>query len=823
MARDLPGGTVTFLFTDVEGSTRLLEELGVESYAAVLAEHRRAVREACGAHGGIEVDTQGDAFFVAFPTAPGALAAARAAHETLQGGRVRLRMGIHTGTPLLTAEGYVGSDVHRAARIAAAGHGGQVLISASTAALIGTAGLRDLGEHRLKDLSAPERIHQLGEEGFPPLRSLNRTNLPVPVTPFLGRERELAAVVALLGREDVRLLTMTGPGGTGKSRLCMQAAATVSEGYPDGVWWVPLAALRDPKLVTETAARVIGSRNGLAEHIGDRSMLLVLDNFEQVVEAAVDLAAVLAACPHLRLLATSREPLHIGGEHEYPVPPMAPGDGVALFLARARAVGADVAADAAAVEICRRLDDLPLAIELAAARAKVLSTTQILERLGQRLALLTGGARDVPERQRTLRGTIEWSHDLLTPAEQVAFRRLAAFRGGSSLEAAEGVAEADLDTLQSLVDKSLLRHVDGRFRMLETIRQYALERLEAAGETTTVMRRHAEHFVALAEEAYPHLTGSPKAWLDSLEADHDNLRAAADRLATAGETQLGLQLAGALWKFWYQRGHIAEGRRRLEVALAADPSPTAARARALNGGTGMASEFGDVAVAKRWADEALALQRSLGDAWGIANSLFMLAGIATDEKDWLAAGRLFEECLGSFRELGDDHYVMLTTDALAWTYDELGDIERARPLVEQNLARARATGNRRMEGRSLQALSNWARDDGRIDEALAMVEADHRINVDLGQRVEVLGDLSRFARILAAADRPDVAAHLLARSQALGEELGVSRPWEQDRDAETLAMLLAQLDPTALEAALTAGRALTVDAAVALAMAAGRK
>jgi predicted ATPase/class 3 adenylate cyclase len=818
MARDLPGGTVTFLFTDVEGSTRLLHDVGTEAYAAALAEHRRLVREAFGAHGGVEVDTQGDAFFVAFPTAPGALAAAMAARDALDGGPIRLRMGLHTGTPLLTAEGYVGRDVHRAARIAAAGHGGQVLISTATAALVGKDGLRDLGEHRLKDLSAPERIYQLGDAEFPPLRSLYRTNLPIPVTPFLGREREVAEVVALLTREDVRLVTLTGPGGTGKTRLSMHAAAALGERYPDGVWWVPLAPLRDPKLVTETAGRVIGSKNGLAEHIADRSMLLIFDNFEQVVEAAVDLSVVLAMCPHLDLLATSREPLHIGGEHEYPVPPLARDEGVELFLTRARAVGADVAADETVVEICRRLDDLPLAIELAAARVKALSPAQILERLEQRLVLLTGGARDLSERQRTLRGAIDWSHDLLTPDEQVVFRRFAVFRGGCTLEAAGDVAGADLDTVQSLVDKSLLRHVDDRFRMLETIRQYAAERLQAAGETEAVQRRHAEQFVALAEAAYPNLKGDPKAWLDRLEAEHDNLRAALDRLAAAGETQLALQLAGALWKFWYQRGHIPEGRRRLEAALATDASPTASRGRALNGAGGMTAEYGDIAAARRFDEEALNLFRALGDAWGVANSVFLLGSTASLDHDWDTARQLFEESLEAFRELGDDHYVLLVTDALAGTYEELGDRERALPLHGATLDGARATGNRRMEVMALHSLAYWARLDGRIGDALTMVEKAHRINLDLGQRVEIVGDLSRFARILAAADRPEAAARLLARSQALGEELGVSRQYELERDEETLTLIRARLDEAALAEAMEAGRALTVEEAVALAM-----
>src|SRR6202158_5664241 len=384
--RDLPVGTITFLFTDIEGSTTLLRQLGAEAYAQALRGHRRILREAFTAHGGIEVDTQGDAFFVAFPTAQGAVRAAAEALEGLATGPLRARMGIHTGTPHLSEEGYVGTDVHRAARIAASGHGSQVLVSSSTAALVGTDGLRDLGLHRLKDLSAPERIYQLGTDEFPPLKTLHQTNLPIPSTPFLGREPELAQVRDLLSRDDVHLLTLTGPGGTGKTRLALHAAGTLADSYVHGVWWVPLAALRDPRLVLDTAAHALGARNGLVEHIADRSMLLVFDNFEQVSEAAADIAALLASCPNLDLLVTSREPLHITSEQQYPVSPLAREEGVALFVARARAVKPSFQADAAVAEICRRLDDLPLALELAAARVKALSPAQMLARLERRLA-----------------------------------------------------------------------------------------------------------------------------------------------------------------------------------------------------------------------------------------------------------------------------------------------------------------------------------------------------------------------------------------------------------------------------------------------------
>ena len=458
MRDDLPAGTVTFLFTDVEGSTKLLHSLGAEGYADALAEHRRVIREACAREDGVEVDTQGDAFFFAFPTAPGALVAASAFTGALASGQVQVRVGLHTGTPLLTDEGYVGDDVHRAARIAASGHGGQVLVSAASAQLVERE-LRDLGEHRLKDLSAPERVYQLGDGDFPALKSLYRTNLPVPATPFLGREQELAEVVELLGADDTRLLTLTGPGGTGKTRLALQAAGLTSDAYPDGVYWIPLAPLRDATLVLATAGQTLGSKNGLAEHISDKAMLCLFDNFEQVVDAGPELAGLLAECPNLDVLVTSRERLRVSGEQTYPVPPLAESDGEALFTTRARAVDPAFTPSESVRELCLRLDELPLALELAAARTALFSPEQLLDKLSQRLDLLKG-SRDADPRQQTLRATIEWSYDLLSDDERRLFRRLAVFSGGCAYEAAEEIAEADPDTLQSLLDKSLVRRLD---------------------------------------------------------------------------------------------------------------------------------------------------------------------------------------------------------------------------------------------------------------------------------------------------------------------------------------------------------------------------
>ena len=623
MRRDLPSGRVTFLFTDVEGSTRLLHELGPSGYGDALAEHRRILREAFVAQGGVEVDTQGDAFFVAFPTEQGALAAARAINEGLKAGPIRVRMGLHTGNPLLTDEGYIGSDVHQGARIGAAGHGGQVLVSAATVALVGIDGMRDLGEHRLKDFDEPTPIYQLGDERFPPLKTISNTNLPRPASSFVGREAEVATVAALL-RDGARLVSLTGPGGSGKTRLGIEAASLLVPEFKAGVFWVGLAPVRDPALVSETIGQTLGAKDGLATHIGEREMLLLLDNLEQVIAAAPGLADLVESCPNLRLLVTSRERLRVRGEVEYPVLPLADLEAVDLFCARAQ-----TEPDDAIRRLCRALDNLPLAIELAAARASVLTPAQILERLSGRLDLLKGG-RDADPRQQTLRATIEWSFDLLTPDEQRLFAQLAVFAGGATLAAAEQVAEADLDTLQSLVDKSLVRRTGERFWMLETIREFAVERLAASGEADGLRGRYAEHFLALAEEAFPHLEHEvlmgTHAWIDRLENEVDNLRDALDHFASVGPAESWLRLASALPDFWMARGHALEGLGHIGRALDANPAPSPTRVRALNGASDLAEVSGKRrSQARLWAEEALALARQLGDPYGVAKAVFRVA------------------------------------------------------------------------------------------------------------------------------------------------------------------------------------------------------
>jgi predicted ATPase len=727
--------------------------------------------------------------------------------------------------------------VHRAARIAAVGHGGQVLVSASTAALLPASDdqsqgppLLDLGEHRLKDLSAPERIYQLGNGEFPPLKSLYRTNLPVPATPFLGREHELAEVVELLTRDDLRLLTLTGPGGTGKTRLALQAAAEASETFPDGVYWVPLAPLRDPQLVLSTLAQALAVseepdrelEETLTAHLAGKRLLLLLDNVEHLLPAVAEPIAALRDANGSRLLVTSRERLRIGGEQAWPVPPLEPADGTALFAARARAVDPAFAPTPAVGELCGRLDELPLAIELAAARSSVLSPAQILERLAGRLDLLKGD-RDADPRQQTLRATIEWSHDLLTAEEQRLFARLSVFRGGCTLEAAEEVCEAGLDTLQSLLDKSLLRKRDAagepRYWMLETIREYAIERLEESGAGDEVRRRHAEWFLALAEEAEPYAREVDRAWLDRLELELDNLRAALDWLERAGETQLVLRLAGALVDLWGARGHFAEGRRRLEDALAADESPTAARANALNAAADLAIGDANVAAARLRAGEALTLHRRLGNTWGAAASLLILGHAAADDRDFVAARDPWEESLQLWREVEDRFHALVATRMLSWAYAELGEEDRAHGLMEDVLGEARVAGYKHVQVHALESFAIDAALEGRVEEATSLLKEAYTLNRELGDQFREAIIVCRFARVLAVAGRAETAARVLAAGETLYKEMAASpMGWLQRGNEQALGLIRERLDEAAIAEAFEQGRTLTADEAVALAL-----
>jgi predicted ATPase/class 3 adenylate cyclase len=690
VARELPSGTVTFVFTDVEGSTRLLQQLGADAYADAVAEHRRALRGTFVRHDGVEVDTQGDSFFIAFSTAPAALAATAEAQQLLADGPIRVRMGIHTGTPRVTEEGYVGPDVHRAARIAATGHGGQILVSSSTAQLVDSGSLRDLGEHRLKDLAAPERIYQLGGEAFPPLRSLQQTNLPIPATLFLGRRRELDEVTTLLASGDARLLTLTGPAGAGKTRLALHAAAEASDQYPDGVFWAPLAALRDSKLVLEVAAQALEARDGLADRIAHRRLLLILDNFEHLIDAAGELAGLLAACPNLQLLVTSRELLRLPGEQAYPVPPLEPQDAAELFTARARAADPRFEPGPIVEQLCSRLDNLPLALELAAARVPVLSSEQLLGHLSKRLDLLKAG-RGVDPRQQTLRATIKWSYDLLDEQERVLFERLSVFRGGCTLEAAEEICEADIDTLQSLIDKSLLRRLGERFWMLETIMEYAAEQFEQHGEAEVLADRHADYFIALTE------TGARGADEDveqirRLYPELDNFRRALGWLVASGDVERELRLAtGAFHSLW-ERVSLQEWHGSLASALERAAGADAyLRAEALGAAALAAANLGEAEVARAYARESLALARQRDDKRQIEWALRVLS---FDEPDLNERRRLLDECERLLHELGNQHGLGWVTYLRGLTFVEEGRFDPARETLEQAAGLFRALGQR---------------------------------------------------------------------------------------------------------------------------------
>ena len=761
---------LTLLFTDVEGSTRLLRE-SPGRYAELLAGHRGLLRAAFRAHGGTEVDTQGDAFFVAFGSASDAVAAAAEAQGALAGGPIRVRMGIHTGEAERTSEGYVGLAVHKGARIAAAAHGGQVVLSRETWELLGSPDVLDLGEHRLKDFDEPIWLFQLGREGFPPLRTISNTNLPRPASSFVGRESEVAALVALL-RDGARLVTLSGPGGSGKSRLAIEAAAELVPEFRNGVFWVGLAPVRDPALVPEVIARTVGTRDALAAHIAERELLLVLDNLEQVIDSASALADLLERCPNLRVLVTSRELLRVRGEVEYPVAPMAAPEAVELFATRGHVEPSEVVA-----KLCMALDNLPLAIELAAARTRVLSPMQIVERLSERLDLLKGG-RDAQPRHQTLRATIEWSYELLAPEERRLFACLSVFAGGCTLDAAGVIVQADVDTMQALVEKSLLRHSDERFWMLETIREYAVERLEEGSGGENWESRHARFFLDFGERVEPELAGPEQAvWLDLTERDHPNLRLALSHFADASEWQSGLRLAAALRPFWFRKGYLGEGRRWLTLFLDAADEQTVARAKALGTAALLAALQGDWLDARRWGTEGRRLSLELGQHRYACRSMLPLGRALLGLGDRAGAVALFEE-VAAIGQQNDDH------EAIAHAAFNLGyaalsadNLEQARAEFEVALANAGEEQDAVQTGvnitaRSLAALGSVALRDGRPADSAALLRRSLRVSTALRERDDTVAWALELLGAALSSSEPERAARVLGAAEALREELG---------------------------------------------------
>ena len=690
-------------------------------------------------------------------------------------------------------------------------------------------------------------------DGFAPERRRTRAlvSLPAQATSLIGRGREISEVANVLQRPGVRLVTLTGTGGTGKTRVAIEVAAGLRDVFADGVVFISLAPLQNQNLVLTTAAQALGVRvtggktleEDLRRHLRSRRLLLVFDNFEHVVEAAPSVAGIAASAPDVKLLVTSRAPLRLSAERVYPILPLeTPESGddlerlsqcesVSLFETRAQSVQPGFAvtranADAIA-DICRALDGLPLAIELAATRVGGLPPAALQQRLDHRLKLLVGGARDAPERHRTLRATIDWSFDLLTPAEQRLFVRLAAFSGGCTIEAAQQVCGDEdevVDALTSLTDNGLVRlegtDEEPRFSMLETIREYALERLEDSGEASGRRRRHADYFLAVAEELEPNLigTGSHAAWLDRLERDHANFRAALDWFEDSAHSDEALRLAAALWRFWDLRGHLVEGRRRLEIALGGDERPTAARAKALGGAADMALTNGDVAAGGAWAEEALELHRRLGDAWGIAFSLLMFAYAVGQRGDWARAQQLYDESARRFHALSDEHYAGRATRSLAWAYYEAGDLEEARAVNEENIRHARTIDDKLLEGVALTMMADCAVDEDRLEEAATLMKEGLGILRDAGDLLMSVAGVCRTARVLALAGRPQPAALVLSSAAVLLDEIGARPPWLTRITDEALSAIRAQLDETAFAEAWEHGQTLTADQAVGVAL-----
>jgi predicted ATPase/class 3 adenylate cyclase len=852
-----PAGTVTMLFTDVEGSTRLLERLG-DDFAGLLATHHRIVRDAVAARRGHEVGCDGDGFFVVFPRAGDALAAAASiqctlAREAWPGGvSVRVRMGLDTGEPRLVDGDYVGLDVHRAARIAAAAHGGQVVVGETARRLLGDGlpaglGLRDLGAHLLKDFPAPLRLFQLTGEGlaadFPPLRTLDapRTNLPAVATSIVGRERELRDARALLARDDVRLVTLTGAGGAGKTRLALAVAGDVAAAFPGGLYAAFLAGVPEPGLVLPAIATAVGARDepgrplreSILAALGDDPVLLLLDNLEHLPGAAPVVADLLAGAARLRVLATSRVPLRIGGEHELDVPPLAPAAGAELFAQRARAVRADFRTGEHAVaveELCRRLDGLPLAIELAAARVRMLPPEALLERLDRRLDLLVGG-RDAPERHRTLRATVAWSHDLLGERERGVLRRLAVFVGGFPLDLAGAVAGPDgadvLPELESLVEGNLVRPLppvagEPRFLMLETIRSFALERLEEHGEADATRLRHAEAVVGLLERAHEGVRhGHAKPWMDRVDAELGNVRAAVALIRSAGREDLELRLVAATHLYATLRSRWREVAAWLDHVLATPGHENPRlRAMALSSAAMVVAWNGDHARAAGAARESLRLADTLGDPALRAEALNALGIAETDGGDVAGGRRRYEEAAALCRRTGDWALLTLVLANIADSALAVGDAATARERLIEGAGVSREHGLHEITATLQLNLASAELALGALPAARAALADTLRIADRIGYVEGRLYGLATLVAIHAAEGDPERAGRQAGTVEAAFETARTRfTGFEAARHEATLADLRERLGPARLDELRAEGRNVTLDDALAAALA----
>ncbi|HEX7950661.1 MAG TPA: adenylate/guanylate cyclase domain-containing protein [Candidatus Limnocylindrales bacterium] len=855
----LPVGDVTFLFSDIEGSTRLARELGAERWVALLRDHDAAATMAVASAGGTVVKHEGDGMFAVFTDPHAAAGAAielsRAATQLGPDGAhpIRIRIGIHSGAGMVTESGqdYVGLDVHYAARLAAAGNGGQVLVSDTSVRRLGDAplggALVDEGFHRLRDFDEPRRIQRLVLTGVTddgrPLRTADLpTNLPEPVTTFVGRDRELAEVADLLGRG--RLVTLTGPGGTGKTRLGIGAAGAVRHRYRDGTWFVELAPVRDPGLIPSAIASAVGVRESpdvpivdtLREYLRERELLLVIDNLEQLLpDGAGTVAGLLKAAHQLHVLVTSREILRIAGEQEYPVPPLRGGEAVELFVERARLVrpGFELTEvnRPAVTAIAERLEGLPLAVELAAARIRLLAPERILERLGRSLDL-GDGARDLPERQRTLRGAVAWSVDLLSPAEQALFRRLAVFSGGWTAEQADEVVDPGgslgmdvMNGLESLADKSLIRiatteHGEPRFTRHAFVLEYATELLDRSSERPDCERRHAEVFAGFAETAEPHLMAEDaQAWLDLIDHERHNLRAAMRWSLNAGDPELGLRIGAAVWRFWHQRAELREGLAWLDELLAHPnaQADSASRVRALSAAGGLA--YWSQRFDRAWSryEEALAIAERLGDRALIANAEYELGFRYVVERDIAGLRRHEERALALYAELGDEGAAARASQALVLGTFLGGDRNAARELETANLESFRRSGSwyRTADSHTLLAAIEYL--NGDLEAARAHVHEALAIIGPRGTATPTIGALGVAALTAIASGNLETGARLAGASAGLAVRAEV---------ANAMILVLHLPDPVAVarermgeaaDAAIAAGDALTFDEAVALA------